>query len=317
MNARNFVLLASCRQMAGFSIVEMMISVAIGLFIIAVLFGILVSTSGSSKTNQRISELQTNGRYALEHLKRELRHAGYLGFTQSPELITTAGGISVNNECLSGGAANSFVTNIRQGIWGADSNPYASDCLPASRYLRGDVLVIRHAASQPTPTQDLKDKQLYLRSTYQGGQIFQGRNEPNFSGVPVGNFALQEYVYYIGHDDYDSNVPALRRLSLQGDTMKDEMVVSGIENMQVQYGRVTTDQKTRYYNANEISGLSTEKTRTEWDDVKSVRLWLLARSTKAEHDYSNTQSYEMGDEVYEVNDSYRRQLFTTVVQLRN
>jgi hypothetical protein len=51
--------------------------------------------------------------------------------------------------------------------------------------------------------------------------------------------------------------------------------------------------------------------------VNSVRIWLLARNARAETGYSNTNSYVMGDVTYTVNDSFRRQLFSAVVQLRN
>jgi hypothetical protein len=44
---------------------------------------------------------------------------------------------------------------------------------------------------------------------------------------------------------------------------------------------------------------------------------LLARTAKVENGYSNTTSYAMGDQTYTVNDGFRRQLFTAVVQLRN
>jgi hypothetical protein len=99
------------------------------------------------------------------------------------------------------------------------------------------------------------------------------------------------------------------------------MVVSGIEHMQVQYGRLDTASNTRYYNANSIAGASTDSPTTltsyAWDEVNSVRIWLLARNSKAEPGYTNTTSYVMGDLTYTVNDSFRRQLFTAVVQLRN
>ena len=44
--------------------------------------------------------------------------------------------------------------------------------------------------------------------------------------------------------------------------------------------------------------------------------WLLARNTFIEPGYANTTTYSMGDVSYTVNDGYRRQLFTTTVQLR-
>jgi type IV pilus assembly protein PilW len=313
----------------GFSLVEMMISITIGLMIVAALVGVLSSNSSSTKTNDRTSELQGNGRYALDHLKRELRHAGYRGYTWAePNTPTTA--IAVTNECLgAGAAADAFVQNIRQGIWGAnDTNPFTANCLPAANRLRGDILVIRRGASAPTATASLVANTLYLRSTYAVGEVFQApsiASAPVVTGPPLDDFALQEYVYYIGNggdNGTDTTTPALRRIALQADgTMADELVVNGIEHIQVQYGRLDTASNTQYWNANGIAGTATDSPTTlstyAWDEVNSVRIWLLVRTARAENGYSNTNSYTMGDVVYAVNDNFRRQLFTVVVQLRN
>lgn len=331
------------RMQRGLSLIEMMISITIGLLILAALTGVLASNSRSSKTNSRTSELQTNGRYALDHLKRELRHAGFRGYTWAeptnppttpPVLTNPAGSVP---ECS--GAGSGFVQNIRQGIWGAnDSNPFAANCIPAANYngVNSDVLVIRRAANASTPNTlapALVANAVYFRSAYAAGEIFQGTAGPAIAGAA--DFAVQVSVYYIGQDDTDPTVPALRRVRLQTDTdpaavrgsMVDEMVVSGIEHMQVQYGRATTDLNTQYFNADAITGTSTDSPTTistyAWDDVNSVRIWLLARNSKTENGYSNTNSYEMGDltiangTAYTVNDSFRRQLFSVVVQLRN
>lgn len=315
-------------QQYGFSLVEMMISIAIGLAIIAGLVGVLASNSGNSKTNERTSELQGNGRYALDHLRRELRHADYRGYTwATPNVPGTA--IAITNECLAAGAtAGSFVTHLSQGVWAAnDSNPFAANCI-SSGYLRGDVLVIRRVASAglASPIM-LASNNLYFRSTFTKGEMFMAgasavatTGAPNnvdgtSFGSPLADFLVQEYVYYIGGDDVDANIPALRRLTLVGNAMVDEMVLSGIEHMQVQFGRAIitpTVPDMQYFNASQISN------DTEWEDVSSVRVWLLARNTKAEATYVNTNTYSMGDVVYDpADDGFRRQVFTSVVQLRN
>ncbi len=319
---------AATLSQRGFSLIEMMISITIGLLIVAALVGVLASNSHSSKTNDRSTDLQSNGRYALDHLKRELRHAGYRGYTWAePNTPTTA--TAVTNECLDGGAASTFVQNIRQGIWGAnDTNPYTANCLPAANKLRGDVLVIRRVGAPTAPGT------IYFRSTYAVGEIFaSGVGNPTVTGAPLDNFPVQEYVYYIGNGGdtgTDTTVPALRRVALKGNgencngvavtaaLMCDEMVVSGIEHMQVQYGRLDTALHSQYYNANGIAGTSTDSSPSAWDDVNSVRIWLLARSPRIENGYSNTNSYVMGDlPSYTPNDSFSRQLFTAVIQLRN
>lgn len=307
----------------GFSLVEMMVSITISLVIIVALAGVLASNSRSSKTNERTSELQSNGRYALDHLRRELRHADYRGYTW---MTPNPSALAITNECLeAAAAAGSFVNNLGQGIWGAnDTNPYAANCL-SSGYLRGDVLVIRRVESTAlvSPTA-LVNGEIYFRSTFTKGEMFQAgggavatTGAPNNTdgspfGDPLADFLVHEYVYYIGSDDNDPNTPALRRSTLRGGTMIDEMVVSGIEQLQVRFGRTpVSGNTTQFYDANQIPSAA------DWEDVSSARIWLLARNAKAEADYTNTGTYTMGDQNYAVSGSFRRQLFTTVVQLRN
>lgn len=313
---------------SGFSLIEMMISITIGLMIIVALTGVLASNSRSSKTNDRTAELQNNGRYALDHLRRELRHADYRGYTWQ---VPNTSALAITNECLEGAAAaGSFVNNIIQGVWGAnDANPYAANCLN-SGYSRGDVLVIRRVsdAALTAPTA-LVNGEIYFRSTFIKGQMFQAgagsiaaTGAPNNTdgtpfGDPLADFLVQEYVYYIGPGDCNgggnANVPALCRLALRGGTMVPEMIVGGIEQMQVQYGRTPVGTNTmQYYNANQITSA------TDWEDVSSVRIWLLSRNTLPETGYSNTVTYSMGGASYGPNsDNFRRQLFTSIVQLRN
>ncbi len=106
--------------------------------------------------------------------------------------------------------------------------------------------------------------------------------------------------------------------------MVPELVVSGIEHMQVQYGRRSTAPNTQYFDEFNaincptcINGTSITDTTNIWDEVNSVRIWLLSRNALAEPGYSNTNTYTMGNQSYTVADNFRRQLFTTIVQLRN
>ncbi|MDO9054590.1 MAG: PilW family protein [Gallionella sp.] len=330
MNTHKLATRSSPYRAAGFSLIEMMISITLGMLIVAALVGVLISNSRTAKTTDRSTELQSNGRYALDHLQRELRHAGYRGYTWSEPSTPITAITPINNECLSAGAAaGSFVTNLRQGIWGAnDSNPYSGNCLNTG-YVRGDVLVLRHAANSPLTTNTINGT-FYFRSSYAVGEIFKGTGAAPLAGAPTltgspapqADFQLQEYVYYIGSDDNDATIPALRRRALVGSSMADEMVASGIEQMQVQYGRLDTALNTRYFNANAIVGTSSDTlftaTSYAWDEVNSARVWLLARTAKTENDYSDTRSYAMGDITYgPMNDNFRRQLFTAVIQLRN
>jgi len=322
-------------RQGGFTLIEMMISITIGLAILAGLVGVLATNSSNSRTNDRTSELMTNGRYALNSMKQELREAGFRGYTwaePSPPSPWTAPANGTGCYGVEAGAsASAFVANIRQGVWGSNNaNPFAATCIPAARYVNGsDVLVVRRLAVVPTNAA-LEENTVYFRTIYERGQLFRSTAgapvPPTFTGstqIP-GTFEVQIYVYYISPFTVAATetplVPSLRRLAMQTDgvnagTMVDELVASGIERMQVQYGRLTTAPDTQYLNT--LAGTSSEAAETPWDEVHSVRIWLLARNSTPEPGFANTTTYAMGDQNYTPGDNFRRQLFTTVVQLRN
>lgn len=61
----------------GYTLVELMISVVIGLFIIAGVFQIYLSSRAAANLHDRMSNVQENGRFALFFLQRSLRKAGF------------------------------------------------------------------------------------------------------------------------------------------------------------------------------------------------------------------------------------------------
>ncbi|MEP6789882.1 MAG: prepilin-type N-terminal cleavage/methylation domain-containing protein, partial [Ramlibacter sp.] len=193
------------RRSGGFTLIELMISVTMGLIIVAGLAGVLASTASSSKTNDRTSELQSNGRYALSSIKNELLQAGYRGYTWAePNTPVVVG--AVTGEC--GNGTGNFVTNIRQGVWGAnDSNPFSANCIsstdkPSSGGVAGaaggDILVVRRVDGTPVDdaTAAANTNTLYFRSTFNAGEVFKGTSTVA-ALVPIANFKLLNYVYYV------------------------------------------------------------------------------------------------------------------------
>ena len=309
----------------GFTLIEMMIAVTIGLGILAGLTGVLATSSSNSKTNDRTSELLSNGRYALNSMKHELRESGFRGYTWADPSAPAAMGV-IGNECLEAGAADgTFVSNLRQAIWGAnDANPFSGNCIPTASYAAGnDVLVVRRLSVLPATA--LTANTVYFRSSFERGQVFRGAVAPVFTPVPapLASFQMQVFVYYISPFTVSATesplVPALYRVSLDNTgTMVRELVASGIERMQVQYGRLTAPD-TQYLDTLAGASFSADATTlTAWEDLNSVRIWLLARNAVAEPGYVNSNVYQLGSAPdYTPNDGFRRQLFTTVVQLRN
>ena len=301
----------------GFTVVELMISVTIGLVLCLGFAAALVDASANTRTNDRTSDIQTNGRSALDALKRDVMHAGYRALTWAEPTAVSLG--TVTGDCAAG-----FTANLRQAIWGAnDSNPFSLTCIPAANYAGGDILVIRRVS--PATVTALAATTVYFRSAYERGEPFLGSAPPTFTEVPNEDRMLQVTVYYISPYSFSSTesprIPALYRITLgPGPTLgSPELVAPGVDTLQVQYGRHTTDGNTIFQNANAVSASATSTTTdpSEWDDVNSVRISILVRALTTEPGVVNTSSYTLGDQTITVNDNFRRVAFTTTAQLRN
>ena len=67
------------RREAGFGLVELMVSMLIGLVIIGALVTLFVNTSGNNRELARANSMIENGRFAIKVLEDDLVHAGYWG----------------------------------------------------------------------------------------------------------------------------------------------------------------------------------------------------------------------------------------------
>ncbi len=294
----------------GFTLLELMISVTIGLLILAGMLAALLGSSSLGHTRERASAVQFSGRYALDLMKRDLQHAGYLGITSlfAPDAPVS---FAVMNVCDA-----AVVGKVSLRIWGADDNPYAGSCIPADRYGGGDVVVVRRLSINPV-SPPFSNGVIYYHSAYEGGTPFIGPTAPDFSGTnrqpPYVDYTLEESVYYVSPYTSSPNetprVPALYRLRLStGPAMVPELVATGVEQMQLRYAQLDATGNSRYLEAGSV---------TDWDAVTAVEISLLVRADAPEPGYANRTTYSLGGEDIAVNDGFRRVVFTTVVQMRN
>ena len=67
----------------GFSIIELLIALTLGLIILASLIQVLLTTRQTSRLHSAFSQVQENGRVVMEYLAREIRATGYWGCAPS------------------------------------------------------------------------------------------------------------------------------------------------------------------------------------------------------------------------------------------
>ena len=64
------------RKVVGFSLIELMVAMVIGVIILLGLISLFNSSSALSRSQSGLSVLQENGRYAISRLKRDIEVAG-------------------------------------------------------------------------------------------------------------------------------------------------------------------------------------------------------------------------------------------------
>jgi type IV pilus assembly protein PilW len=305
------------RRTAGLSLVELMVAMVVGFLILAAMLSAYSSGSSSNAVNARYAEVQTNGRYAVDFLRREIQQAGFLGinYTGLSNDSTTA-----TTDALCGSSIQ--VTNIAQPIWGANDAKTLT-CIADADYSTGDVLVLRRVeplSTSPTigllGTGSFAANTAYVRSEFMKATAFVGTTPPANVQIPYEDYKLKVDIYYVSPytNTAGDGVPALKRLKLgTGPAFTSEVIATGIENMQIQYG-VQTGGAVVFLNANSVPSIS-------WPNIVAVRLWVLARSSDRQYEgFSNTSTYAMGDltgdTAFTVNDNFVRQLFPLVVQVR-
>ncbi len=75
------------KNQAGFSLIEMMIAMVIGLFLMGGVVSVYINSSQSSRVNQSMRTLQENGRFALSSLRNNIQMAGYVDSYDSEDAI--------------------------------------------------------------------------------------------------------------------------------------------------------------------------------------------------------------------------------------
>ena len=74
------------RLQSGLSIIEVMITLTLGLFIIGGVLYTFLSTRTAYVSNDAIARIQEDGRMAMERLAREIRQAGFMGCSSSLDI---------------------------------------------------------------------------------------------------------------------------------------------------------------------------------------------------------------------------------------
>ncbi|WP_019142915.1 PilW family protein [Noviherbaspirillum massiliense] len=330
------------RVQEGFSLIELMIAIAIGLFLAAGLTAIFVNNSQSRAETERNNRQLENGRYAMSLLTEDLRLAGFFG-EFDPTVLT--GPTAVPDPCATSVADLKGAMPLHIQGYDDEAGFAVPSCLSDVRS-GTDIVVIRRASTCVAGSADCE-------AVIEGTPYFQASRCSDTNELASGDvtkfYALdtatsnlnrkkrdcttkadlrryRTHIYYIANNtDGSDGVPALKRAELGPDGFNIVPLVEGIENFQLEYGLDTDGNGAPdLYTTQPESGCTGADCVTNWKNVVTVRFSLLARNTEGSPGYSDEKTYVLGvkqdgtaKSVGPFRDNFKRHAYQGLVKLAN
>ena len=319
----------------GLSLVELMISITIGLLILSAMATLFANQSRMRSELDKSSRMIDNGRYTLEVLSENLRLAGFYG-SLNPASIALPGALP--DPCST--TMSDIAAAIPLHIQGYDAAGAGADiaspptCVPPSLKTGSDILVIRRvdtsdavaqtAAVAGTPYLQASQCQYDAPTTpYKVDNTpvnftLRQRNCTTGSTTPDAELRrMMVQIYYVdSENETGDGIPTLKRIELGASgTLMITPLVEGIEYMQVDYG-LDSDSDGVADSYTTCSAC----TVTDWSNVMSAKISVIARNIETSAGYTDTKTYALGlDGTYTpaAGDHYKRHAYTQVVRLVN
>ena len=325
----------SIRKQIGITLVELMVALAVGSFLMIGAIQIFGQSRQAFVVNESIADVQDTAQFALDTIENELRMANNWGRSSRSQLINgraVAGDPNPNNLPAPADCGVGWALDLALAVDGAN-NRYTLPCLPRpAAQANSDVITVRRASVQPVAVDAAR---LQIQTTRIQGEIFSGSAPPAAFSVAVNpntgspassthNLVVSSY-YVASDSDLTPGVPTLRRKRLATydgrPSVIDEEIAPGVENIQLQLGIDIDNDNTvdRYVNPGDgIYDPGNTASYIPGARVLTARIWLLVRGIRRENGIVDTRNYTPGDvHLGSYDDDYRRMQVSKTILLRN
>jgi type IV pilus assembly protein PilW len=313
-------------KIKGFSLIELMIGITLGLLVVTAVGTIFANNyrtrSETEKTNLQIE----NGRYATQLLTDEMHMAGYYGELDPTSVATPA---ALPDPCDTTTAT--LISAVALPVQGVDNAAAVPACL-ADVKTGTDIFVDRRASSCIQGTAGCAAGgyeffQTALCSTSASQYLISANTGSlNLTAKDCATTAdIRSYrtnIYFVANNNQPGDgIPTLKVAELGSAGFTITPLVAGIDQFQIEYGIDTNgDSIPDAYTSDPGSygGCTGVGCQTNWRNVVTARLYILARNTQPSGGFSDTHVYTAGGNTYgPYNDAYKRHLYTSLVRFNN
>ncbi|MBB71959.1 MAG: pilus assembly protein PilW [Legionellales bacterium] len=321
------------QRQSGFTVVELMVAMVIGVLLASGILQILVNSSQAYRIQNGILRAQENGQFAMEFLARDIRSTAFWGCMNAVDELNNlldsdgsgyAAGIHEFNIPVEG---TENASGSGDEIAGTDSitvrgarivggglrvlepyGPTRADPItvnPGNGFEVGDIAIVSDCQAGDI-FQVTNDADASGQIAHETGSTSPGNSSPNLSKVYDDTAAVYApYTHTYSIRNGSNGLPSLFRSDVSGDTE----LVEGIENMIVLYGEDTNGNGTpnRYVRAGSVGDMN---------NVVSVRINILAQ-TLEDNLVASPQEYRFNNQNITPADNRLRRAYSTTITLRN
>ncbi|MEX1108176.1 MAG: PilW family protein [Dongiaceae bacterium] len=332
--------LTIARLQRGVSLIELMVAMSIGIFLLAGAVTVFGKTRDLYRTNDAAARLQETARYAVGTMEADLRLANYWGLHSRADLVENGPALDplnipdVDPAYALPADLTAFAGTINScgNMWAVklpayaegNNNAYGYNCAAFGAAVAGsDQLTVRRSSTQVIAAAGLAASagQIKLQTSRVAGTLFSGGALPAGYSPPLSETrAIVVHGYYVDQDsDQLAGTPSLRRKQLAfaggAPVIQDQEIVPGVEDLQVEFGvDQNTDQNADYF-------VPPGTAMAAGREIVAVRVWLLVRAEQPEFTFTDDRTYSYADRVgaaaYTPGDNFRRVLVSKTMALRN
>jgi len=326
----NFSVSKKLRHQTGLTLVELMVALAIGSFLMIGAIQVYSQSRQAFVVNESIARVQETAQFAMDTIESDLRMASNWG--RNSRALAVEGrsiigdddptGLNPPTEC-----GVDWVLDLATPIDGTD-NSYGLTCAPTAAagpaQLNSDVITVRRTSVAPVA---LESGRIQVQTTRIQGELFKDGAVPaTFSAVDSATHNLRVNSYYVAQQsELIPGSPTLRRKTLTvrsgAPFIADEEVAPGVENIQIQLGVDVDGDNTvdRYVNPGDpIYDPNAATGYVPGARVMTARVWMVVRGISYEAGVQDSKNYQPANATLGTqSDSHRRMQVSKTILLRN
>lgn len=313
----------------GFSMVELMVALALGLLIVSGLTLLFANSSRAGLELDKSVRQIESGRYAMDVMSDDIRLAGF--YYEIPPVTYTYVTVDPCAASVITAGWDYATLKVPVALSGASAVQASSlGCLPNAKSgtvalaihrfdtTPGTVAGVDSASIYVQTSRCDKDPVASLATVSTSAAAFTLRDQDCTTIQQVRRYVTRIYYVAACNECGVDTTPTLKRAEISGSAITISPLAEGVEEIAFEYGFDTDNDGEPNIFRLGLSGTAAAADN-DWSNVVAVRPYLLTRTTEASTGFTDPKTYNLGlsGSRGPYTDNFKRRIYSSTVRLNN